>query len=68
MLRRLSPVQPESFEFLPQNLAWARAQMTKLSSERSRTAAVMRRTMRSRGTTSLPSRWPQRFGLIWSSM
>ena len=29
MLRRLAPVQPDSFEFTPANLTWARAQMTK---------------------------------------
>ena len=40
MLRRLSPVQPESFEFLPQNLAWARAQMTKFPEGRQQSAVI----------------------------
>ena len=40
MLRRLSPVQPASFEFLPQNLAWARAQMTKFPEGRQQSAVI----------------------------
>ena len=47
--------------------ASVRAQMTKFSSRRSFTAAEIRRTMRSVGMTSLPSRCPQRLGLTWSS-
>lgn len=40
MLRRLSPVQPESFEFTPANLAWARAQMTKYPDGRQMSAVI----------------------------
>lgn len=40
MLRRLSPVQPESFEFTPANLAWARAQMTKYPEGRQQSAVI----------------------------
>lgn len=40
MLRRLSPVQPESFEFTPANLAWARAQMTKYPEGRQMSAVI----------------------------
>src|SRR5699024_8022291 len=40
----------------------------KFSSRRPCTAARMRRTASSVSTTCLPSRWPQRLGLTWSSM
>ena len=40
MLRRLSPIQPESFEFLPANLEWARAQMTKYPEGRQQSAII----------------------------
>ncbi|MRX50602.1 NADH-quinone oxidoreductase subunit NuoE [Paracoccus sp. S-4012] len=40
MLRRLAPVQPESFEFTPANLAWARAQMTKFPEGRQASAII----------------------------
>ncbi|MBB1492394.1 MULTISPECIES: NADH-quinone oxidoreductase subunit NuoE [unclassified Paracoccus (in: a-proteobacteria)] len=40
MLRRLSPVQPESFEFTPANLEWARAQMTKYPEGRQQSAVI----------------------------
>ena len=47
--------------------ASVRAQMTKLSSRRSATAAEIRRTINSVLTTSLPSRCPHRFGFTCSS-
>ncbi|WP_411969811.1 NADH-quinone oxidoreductase subunit NuoE [Paracoccus sp. DMF] len=40
MLRRLSPIQPESFEFTAANLAWARAQMTKYPEGRQQSAVI----------------------------
>ena len=40
----------------------------KFGSRRASTAARMRLIAVSASTTSLPSRWPQRFGLTWSSM
>ena len=40
MLRRLSPIQPESFEFTPANLEWARAQMTKYPEGRQQSAII----------------------------
>ena len=40
MLRRLSHVQPESFEFTPRNLEWARAQMTKFPEGRQQSAII----------------------------
>lgn len=40
MLRRLSPVQPDSFEFTPRNLEWARAQMTKYPEGRQQSAII----------------------------
>ncbi|VDS10603.1 NADH-quinone oxidoreductase chain 2 [Paracoccus haematequi] len=40
MLRRLSPVQPDSFEFTPANLEWARAQMTKYPEGRQQSAII----------------------------
>ena len=40
MLRRLSPIQPESFEFTPANLEWARAQMTKYPEGRQQSAVI----------------------------
>ena len=40
MLRRLSPVQPDSFEFTPANLEWARAQMTKYPEGRQQSAVI----------------------------
>lgn len=40
MLRRLSPIQPESFEFSPANLAWAQAQMTKYPAGRQQSAII----------------------------
>lgn len=40
MLRRLSPVQPESFEFTPDNLKWAQAQMTKYPEGRQQSAII----------------------------
>ena len=40
MLRRLSPVQPDSFEFTPANLKWARAQMTKFPEGRQMSAII----------------------------
>ena len=42
--------------------------MTKPGSRRAATAALIRRTATCASTTSLPSRWPQRLGLTWSSM
>ncbi|SDD22682.1 NADH-quinone oxidoreductase subunit E [Paracoccus isoporae] len=40
MLRRLSPIQPDSFEFTPANLEWARAQMTKYPEGRQQSAII----------------------------
>ncbi|AXC50894.1 NADH-quinone oxidoreductase subunit NuoE [Paracoccus suum] len=40
MLRRLSPVQPDSFAFTPDNLAWAHAQMTKFPEGRQASAII----------------------------
>ena len=40
MLRRLSPTQPESFEFTPKNLEWARAQMTKFPEGRQQSSII----------------------------
>lgn len=42
MLRRLAPadVQPDSFEFTPANLEWARAQMTKYPEGRQQSAVI----------------------------
>lgn len=40
MLRRLHPVQPDSFELTPANLAWARAQMTKYPEGRQQSAII----------------------------
>ncbi|WBU60706.1 NADH-quinone oxidoreductase subunit E [Paracoccus albus] len=40
MLRRLSPLQPDSFEFTPANLEWARAQMTKYPEGRQQSAVI----------------------------
>lgn len=40
MLRRLSPVQPESFAFTPANLDWARAQMSKYPPGRQQSAII----------------------------
>ncbi|MFV0383103.1 NADH-quinone oxidoreductase subunit NuoE [Paracoccus sp. (in: a-proteobacteria)] len=40
MLRRLSSVQPDSFEFTPANLEWARAQMTKYPEGRQQSAII----------------------------
>ncbi|AUH35032.1 NADH-quinone oxidoreductase subunit NuoE [Paracoccus tegillarcae] len=40
MLRRLSPNQPDSFEFTPANLEWARAQMTKYPEGRQQSAII----------------------------
>ena len=40
MLRRLSPIQPDSFEFTPENLEWARAQMTKYPEGRQQSAII----------------------------
>ena len=40
MLRRLAPVQPESFEFTPANLAWAQAQTTKFPEGRQASAII----------------------------
>lgn len=40
MLRRLSPVQPDSFEFTPANLEWAQAQMTKYPEGRQQSAII----------------------------
>ncbi|UXU75216.1 MULTISPECIES: NADH-quinone oxidoreductase subunit NuoE [unclassified Paracoccus (in: a-proteobacteria)] len=40
MLRRLSPHQPDSFEFTPANLEWARAQMTKYPPGRQQSAII----------------------------
>ena len=40
MLRRLSPVQPDSFELTPANLAWARGQMTKFPEGRQASAII----------------------------
>ena len=45
-----------------------RAMIRKFGSRRASTAARMRLMAVSRSTTFLPSRWPQRFGLTWSSM
>lgn len=40
MLRRLYPDQPASFEFTPDNLKWARAQMTKYPEGRQQSAII----------------------------
>lgn len=40
MLRRLHPVQPDSFEFTPANLEWAKAQMTKFPEGRQQSAII----------------------------
>ncbi|QBX35343.1 NADH-quinone oxidoreductase subunit NuoE [Paracoccus liaowanqingii] len=40
MLRRLHPVQPDSFAFTPANLDWARAQMTKYPEGRQQSAII----------------------------
>ncbi|MBM3603716.1 MAG: NADH-quinone oxidoreductase subunit NuoE [Alphaproteobacteria bacterium] len=40
MLRRLHPVQPDSFNFTPANLEWARAQMTKYPEGRQQSAII----------------------------
>ncbi|CAM3043479.1 NADH dehydrogenase subunit E [Paracoccus aminovorans] len=40
MLRRLSPIQPDSFEFTAANLDWARAQMTKYPEGRQQSAVI----------------------------
>ncbi|MDS9467401.1 NADH-quinone oxidoreductase subunit NuoE [Paracoccus sp. MBLB3053] len=40
MLRRLSPVQPDSFEFSPKNLEWAQAQITKYPEGRQQSAII----------------------------
>jgi NADH-quinone oxidoreductase subunit E len=40
MLRRLHPVQPDSFEFTPANLDWARAQITKYPEGRQQSAII----------------------------
>ncbi len=40
MLRRLSPLQPASFEFTPANLEWAQAQMTKYPEGRQQSAII----------------------------
>ena len=47
--------------------ASVRAQITKFGSRRAATAARSRLTMSAVGTTALPSRWPHRLGLTWSS-
>lgn len=40
MLRRLSPIQPDSFEFTPANVEWARAQLTKYPEGRQQSAVI----------------------------
>ena len=40
MLRRLSPVQPDSFAFTPGNLEWAYAQITKYPESRQQSAII----------------------------
>lgn len=40
MLRRLSPIQPDSFAFTPANLEWAQAQMTKYPEGRQQSAII----------------------------
>ena len=40
MLRRLSPVQPDSFAFTPANLDWAHVQMTKYPEGRQQSAII----------------------------
>lgn len=40
MLRRLHPVQPDSFEFTPANLEWAHAQITKYPEGRQQSAII----------------------------
>ena len=40
MLRRLSPIQPESFAFTPENLKWAQAQITKYPEGRQQSAVI----------------------------
>jgi len=45
-----------------------RAMMSRFGSRRAETAARMRLIAVSESTTALPSRWPQRLGLTWSSM
>lgn len=40
MLRRLSPNQPDSFEFTPANLEWAKAEMTKFPEGRQASAII----------------------------
>ena len=48
--------------------ASVRAMMTKPGSVRASTAALMRSTISSLETSSLPGRWPQRLAPTWSSM
>lgn len=57
MLRRLSPVQPESFEFTPANLEWARAQLTKYPQGRQASAviALLWRAQEQEGWLSRPA-------------
>lgn len=40
MLRRLSPIQPDSFAFTPRNLEWAQVQMTKYPEGRQQSAII----------------------------
>ncbi len=40
MLRRLSPIQPASFEFTPTNMEWAQAQMSKYPEGRQQSAII----------------------------
>ncbi|CAJ6558746.1 Uncharacterised protein [Burkholderia pseudomallei] len=47
--------------------ASVRAMITKVSSVRASTAALIRSTISPAGTHSLPGRWPQRFWPTWSS-
>lgn len=40
MLRRLHPIQPDSFAFTPENLAWARGQISKYPEGRQASAII----------------------------
>jgi hypothetical protein len=44
-----------------------RAMITKLGSRRTRTAVLIFITISAVGITCLPAKWPQRFGVTWSS-
>ena len=57
MLRRLSPIQPDSFEFTAANLEWAQAQMTKYPDGRQQSAiiAILWRAQEQEGWLTRPA-------------